>query len=69
MKQVEMHFLMSGSYWVTLNEEAMDAYGTLDPEEMARLDQGLLEEDPSMFTHEVSGWSVTPGKVVDKEDD
>lgn len=52
---VRMRFTISGEYDAPMNEEA---YGTIDPQEMAEVDQRELEQDVRLFLSEATDFKV-----------
>jgi hypothetical protein len=61
-KTIKLRFSLSGTYEVTLDQGALNAYGTLDPEEIAKIDTEVIQGDPFEFLEEVTEAKV---EVID----
>jgi len=47
--RVRFRYTLTGEYEMPLDEKSQEAYGTLDPKEMAKVDEKNLIEDPLLF--------------------
>lgn len=61
MKVVKFQFMVVGEYTIPLDESSLEGYGTDDPEEMAKVDEKMLDDDPGTF---LSMSTLSETKVV-----
>lgn len=64
MKTVKFQYKIVGEYTIEIDDGIMKAYGTTDPEEMARVDETEMKKDPSTFLALTEDESELQVKVV-----